>query len=74
MHYVYSRLQEAVLKALTRKMNMSAHVDLGAIAQACPDTYTGADLYAVCAEYVLPFFPLGGGTLTLRPLTRRVGV
>jgi hypothetical protein len=42
--------QEAVLKALTRKMNLSPDVNLAAIAEACPDTYTGADLYAVCAD------------------------
>ena len=42
--------QEAVLKALTRKMTLAADVDLARVASACPDTYTGADLYAVCAQ------------------------
>ena len=42
--------QEAVLAALTRKMTLAPDVDLGAIAARCPDTYTGADLYAVCAD------------------------
>jgi peroxin-6 len=42
--------QEAVLTALTRKMTLAPDVDLAAIASRCPDTYTGADLYAVCAD------------------------
>ena len=42
--------QEAVLSALTRKMTLAADVDLARVASACPDTYTGADLYAVCAQ------------------------
>jgi len=43
-----SQLQ--VLKALTRKFALSPDVDLDAVAALCPDTYTGADLYALCAD------------------------
>lgn len=39
-----------VLQALTRKFYLSKYVDLEIIAQECAPTYTGADLYALCAD------------------------
>lgn len=41
--------QAAIMFALTRKMVLSPDVDLLQIASSCPPTYTGADLYALCA-------------------------
>ncbi|XP_003746632.2 peroxisome assembly factor 2-like [Galendromus occidentalis] len=37
-----------VLKALTRKMQLDS-VDLEAVSVRCPKTFTGADLYSLCA-------------------------
>lgn len=37
-------------QALTRKFQLAPDVDLQALAQACPPTLTGADLYALCAD------------------------
>lgn len=37
-----------VLKALTHKMKLD-NVDLKGISERCPKTYTGADLYSLCA-------------------------
>ena len=39
-----------VLQALTRKFRLSKHVDLKSVARECAPTYTGADLYALCAD------------------------
>jgi peroxin-6 len=39
-----------VLHALTRKFRLSKYVDLQSVAQECAPTYTGADLYALCAD------------------------
>lgn len=39
-----------VLEALTRKFQLAEAVSLAAIAQRCPPTFTGADLYALCAD------------------------
>ena len=39
-----------VLRALTRKFRLAASVDLDAVARECAPTYTGADLYALCAD------------------------
>lgn len=39
-----------VLQALTRKFSLSQHVGLGAVARECGPTFTGADLYALCAD------------------------
>ncbi|GBG82844.1 hypothetical protein CBR_g36373 [Chara braunii] len=39
-----------VLEALTLKFKLDASVDLSAIAQRCPPNFTGADLYALCAD------------------------
>ena len=39
----------AVLRAQTRKFNLAVDVSLEAIADSCPPTVTGADLYALCS-------------------------
>lgn len=39
-----------VLQALTRKFVLAPDVDLPALARACPARYTGADVYALCAD------------------------
>ena len=39
-----------VLHALTRKFKLASSVDLDAVARECAPTYTGADLYALCAD------------------------
>ncbi|GMH35252.1 hypothetical protein BSKO_03120 [Bryopsis sp. KO-2023] len=39
-----------ILKALTRKFHMTDEVDLESIAEKCPERFTGADLYALCAD------------------------
>ncbi|BDA49160.1 Peroxisomal biogenesis factor 6 [Coccomyxa sp. Obi] len=39
-----------VLQALTRKFRLSKYVDLDSVARECAPTYTGADLYALCAD------------------------
>ncbi|CAL5226879.1 g9752 [Coccomyxa viridis] len=39
-----------VLRALTRKFKLVPTVDLDAVARECAPTYTGADLYALCAD------------------------
>ena len=39
-----------VLHALTRKFRLAPSVDLDAVARECAPTYTGADLYALCAD------------------------
>ncbi|KAJ7972918.1 Peroxisome biogenesis protein 6 [Quillaja saponaria] len=41
---------ERVLKALTRKFKLHQDVSLISIAQKCPPNFTGADLYALCAD------------------------
>jgi SpoVK/Ycf46/Vps4 family AAA+-type ATPase len=45
---VASRL--AVLAALTRRFRLADDVDLRALAGSMPPNYTGADLYALCAD------------------------
>ncbi|XP_075509403.1 peroxisomal ATPase PEX6 isoform X1 [Primulina tabacum] len=42
--------RERVLKALTRKFKLHEHVSLYEIAQKCPPNFTGADMYALCAD------------------------
>ncbi|XP_062021584.1 peroxisomal ATPase PEX6 [Rosa rugosa] len=42
--------RERVLKALTRKFKLHQDVSLYAIAKKCPLTFTGADMYALCAD------------------------
>ena len=39
-----------VLRALTRKFKLAPSIDLDAVARDCAPTYTGADLYALCAD------------------------
>ncbi|KAK8853094.1 hypothetical protein IAR55_003795 [Kwoniella newhampshirensis] len=45
--------QLSILQALTRKFNLSQELDLQEIAEMCPFNYTGADLYALCADAML---------------------
>ncbi|XP_050388321.1 peroxisome biogenesis protein 6 [Argentina anserina] len=42
--------RERVLKALTRKFKLHEDVSLYSIAKKCPPTFTGADMYALCAD------------------------
>ena len=44
------RDKRRVLEALTRKMALSAEVDLGEVARRCDPSLTGADLYALAAD------------------------
>jgi peroxin-6 len=39
-----------VLEALTRRFHLAPGVDLPGLARRCPPRYTGADLYALCAD------------------------
>ncbi|ESQ36631.1 hypothetical protein EUTSA_v10006717mg [Eutrema salsugineum] len=42
--------RERVLRALTRKFKLSEDVSLYSVAKKCPSTFTGADMYALCAD------------------------
>ncbi|XP_065855883.1 peroxisomal ATPase PEX6-like isoform X2 [Euphorbia lathyris] len=42
--------RERVLKALTRKFTLHQDVSLYSIAKKCPSNFTGADMYALCAD------------------------
>jgi peroxin-6 len=42
--------QEKILRALTRKFKFEDGVDMAKIAELCPLTFTGADLYALCTD------------------------
>ena len=42
-----------ILKAITRKFNLSPDVDLEVLATQCPVNLTGADLYALCSDAML---------------------
>ncbi|KAH9499607.1 peroxisomal assembly protein [Bulinus truncatus] len=42
-----------ILKALTKKFNLSPDLKLSDVAQQCPPNLTGADLYALCADAML---------------------
>ncbi|ONH93828.1 hypothetical protein PRUPE_8G255300 [Prunus persica] len=42
--------RERVLKALTRKFKLHEDVPLYSIAKRCPPNFTGADMYALCAD------------------------
>ncbi|KAJ4828499.1 peroxisomal assembly protein [Turnera subulata] len=42
--------RERVLKALTRKFTLHEDVSLYSIAKKCPPNFTGADMYALCAD------------------------
>ncbi len=39
-----------VLQALTRKFTLQDDIDLPIIAQKCPPTFTGADMYALSSD------------------------
>lgn len=39
-----------VLQALTRKFVLEADIDLPIIAEKCPTTFTGADMYALSSD------------------------
>ena len=45
--------QMHILEALTRKFVMAEDIDLAQVAERLPFTYTGADLYALCADAML---------------------
>jgi peroxin-6 len=42
--------QVHIIRALTRKFTVAEDVDLLAIAETCPFTFTGADFYALCSD------------------------
>ncbi|XP_043720572.1 peroxisome biogenesis protein 6 [Telopea speciosissima] len=42
--------RERVLAALTRKFKLHENVSLYSIAKKCPPNFTGADMYALCAD------------------------
>ncbi|KAM6558430.1 hypothetical protein CsatA_027669 [Cannabis sativa] len=42
--------RERVLKALTRKFKLHQDISLYTIAKKCPQNFTGADMYALCAD------------------------
>ncbi|GAV83366.1 LOW QUALITY PROTEIN: AAA domain-containing protein, partial [Cephalotus follicularis] len=42
--------RERVLRALTRKFKLHEDVSLFSIAKKCPPNFTGADMYALCAD------------------------
>ncbi|OAY49564.1 peroxisome biogenesis protein 6 isoform X1 [Manihot esculenta] len=42
--------RERVLKALTRKFTLHQDISLYSIAKKCPPNFTGADMYALCAD------------------------
>lgn len=39
-----------VLQALTRKFKLQGDVDLSIVAEKCPPTFTGADMYALSSD------------------------
>ena len=39
-----------VLQALTRKFALEEDIDLPSIAEKCPTTFTGADMYALSSD------------------------
>nr|ODN94085.1 hypothetical protein L203_00260 [Cryptococcus depauperatus CBS 7841] len=45
--------QASILQALTRRFNLSPDLNLEEVAEMCPFNYTGADLYALCADAML---------------------
>ncbi|KAG7025568.1 Peroxisome biogenesis protein 6 [Cucurbita argyrosperma subsp. argyrosperma] len=42
--------RERVLKALTRKFKLHENISLLSVAKKCPPNFTGADMYALCAD------------------------
>lgn len=55
--------QQRILEALTRKFALDPSVDLGRVAELCPFTYTGADLYALCSDLMLNAMTRVAGTV-----------
>lgn len=45
--------KEKILRAITRKFQLSADVDFTELARRCPASLTGADLYALCSDAML---------------------
>jgi len=45
-----SSYRERVLGALTRKFKLHGNVSMSSIAKRCPPNFTGADMYALCAD------------------------
>ena len=45
--------KEKILRAITRKFQLAADVDLTDIAKKCPAHLTGADLYSLCSDAML---------------------
>jgi len=45
--------QRSILVALTRKFNLAPSFDMEAVLDACQPTFTGADMYALCADAML---------------------
>ena len=45
--------QLPILEALTGKFDLADDVDLNEIAEHCPNTFTGADFYALCSDTLL---------------------
>eukprot|EP00252_Welwitschia_mirabilis_P011139 TRINITY_DN2503_c0_g1_i1.p1 TRINITY_DN2503_c0_g1~~TRINITY_DN2503_c0_g1_i1.p1 ORF type:complete len:970 (+),score=216.58 TRINITY_DN2503_c0_g1_i1:125-3034(+) len=45
-----SSYRERVLRALTRKFKLHGNVSLELLAKRCPQNFTGADMYALCAD------------------------
>lgn len=50
MIFFFLAFLSRVLKALTRKFKLHRDVSLYSIAKKCPPTFTGADMYALCAD------------------------
>lgn len=42
--------KQSVLKALTRKFNLSKGINLEEIVKSCPKNITGADFYGICSN------------------------
>lgn len=45
--------KEKILRAITRKFQLAADVDLADVAKSCLANFTGADLYALCSDAML---------------------
>lgn len=45
--------KEKILRAITRKFQLSSDVDLTGIAKSCPPNLTGADIYSLCSDAML---------------------
>ncbi|WOO79254.1 Peroxisomal biogenesis factor 6 [Vanrija pseudolonga] len=58
--------QRDVLAALTRKFTLDPALSLDAVAERLPFTYTGADLYALCADAMLSSMTRVAGAIDKR--------